>query len=151
MPAIVTMLSRVVVTDIILDPCSTSTILRARGGIIRSTQLRYSRVAFAFHHHQLHFVCQQDCLRYFSHRFAIVHTGLLYLAESLLLAEALFLHQYPLGTFDNLACLELFGEGTSFFFEEAKLVVTSQANLNGGRNPAFAEGFGELISKIRLL
>src|SRR5260221_6442341 len=94
MPAIVTMLSRVVVTDIILDPCSTSTILRARGGIIRSTQLRYSRVAFAFHHHQLHFVCQQDCLRYFSHRFAIVHTGLLYLAESLLLAEALFLHQY---------------------------------------------------------
>src|SRR6266705_6813916 len=86
----------------------------------------------------LHLVCQQDCLRYFSHGFAIVHTCLLYLAESLLLSETLFFHQHTLGTLNYLACLQLFGQVASLFFNGAKLIVAIKGKFNCRRHLAFA-------------
>src|ERR1700693_3588453 len=114
MPTIVTIFSKVVVTDIILNP-------------------------------YLHFVRQQDCLCYFSHGFAIVHTCLLYLAESFLFTKALFFHQNAFGALNYFACLQLVGKGASFFFESTKLVIASQSDFNRWRHLTFAKWFDNII------
>ena len=57
----------------------------------------------------LHIVGEQDCLRYCSHRLATVHARLADLTKGLLLGKAL-LDEKTLGTLNDLAAFQLFGE-----------------------------------------
>src|SRR6266705_6382667 len=95
-PTMVTTLSVLVAGNIVQDPSRHPYGQKPYLGTGRGLSLYTSL---------LHLVCQQDCLRHFTHGFAIVHACFLNLAKCLLLAEPLFLHQKTLSPLDDLARL----------------------------------------------